>query len=1159
MGVVASGGAGTGGARIEVEPQVLIRAGQRMGSIGTQLGMLSDALGAALGSGIASGMDPAGANFGLEYGSRAQEFAKGLADAVNSFKAVGYMLEATGYNYKNADAASTVGGSGPTGGVGDAPAEKTAANMPAGPNLAMVPPPFKWSLIQPFLRAIPVIGMFTSAAMTWPSGNPSLMRLTAAQWRNLAQGLSAFDEDIPALKTAVSVQEIPEGARIGDALTELDDGLSGLADSASETAQLIDDFANGVQDTQDAIRRLLDRISLDGLWDTVTGFLTGEADDILREVARDVGDVLENFQSQVKGIVGLLEALATAIGDAATKFQEWIRPILVEHLGEDVGGALADAVTLYTDFQVGAVTGLIGTVSGTVAMADPDTWKGMAEVAMSVAEDPSTLPSVLANMGKEFVAWDKWSGEHPGRAAGEAAFNIGSLFVPGGPLTKSGTLAKGLTYGSRLLEEGRLPRLTDLPGVGPRTPNLDGLDDLPGIGPRAPDVPEFRPGPIPESVLGPVAPNGIDAPSSPHGLGGPAGPPDPPGSTGTPGGSNHYGGGDGGGDGPPPDSPGRPVGPPESGPGRVDGPATQPPASGPVDSQRVSEPSAPTHTPSYGDQTPPATQNVPESSSPTGTHDAGSSTSDPGPSTGEHATPEAPRNGHATEQQGGNDAPSEIHRPGSEEYSGRPDEPAHTPAPAPEQHSANERPATDGGQTREQPQTSGDGEGRRNEPVGTTPGVMGGVGAPMGSHGSGTTHNAADSQAPASKTQTPDTTTRNPDTKTSHAGSPESSRAQSPVATGPESARTPTVPVNPAAAQPVPDAAGEPIRPGPEPQIPPRGENARDGSPAPHPETDGTPDAARDDRPGNQSDPSAPQQDPGTGNAHSEPPDPSGPVGNPSESRVYGPHELDFVEDPAYQTAVENALRNADGEYLIHADPRANPYGTLINDGGHEVDGRNNNCLDCSLSALASFNGNPTVSAPRYLDELPDGTIDTGSGENSGLRRASDWLGGPVTPVSPSLPIADRFAELHRQVAEMGPGSSALVVNEWNARNPLTDEPLHHADGRPVIDGSHATVVVYPENAAGPVWWDPQMRTTSDHPPASMVERSASLWATTLPPSEGGHGHATGNTGSGTGVSGADPTERDVQRVSVREWMDLQGGHPSGGEPAPRPGDGEPD
>ena len=75
MGAVAAGG------RIEVDPVVLLRAGQRMGSIGTQLDALSTSLGAALGSGIASGWDPAGAHFGLTYGDDAQKFAKTLAEA----------------------------------------------------------------------------------------------------------------------------------------------------------------------------------------------------------------------------------------------------------------------------------------------------------------------------------------------------------------------------------------------------------------------------------------------------------------------------------------------------------------------------------------------------------------------------------------------------------------------------------------------------------------------------------------------------------------------------------------------------------------------------------------------------------------------------------------------------------------------------------------------------------------------------------------------------------------------------------------------------------------------------------------------------------------------------------------------------------------------
>ncbi|MEZ0341540.1 hypothetical protein ACAG25_16330 [Mycobacterium sp. pV006] len=500
--------------RIEVEPDALVAAGQHMGSMGSQLRMLSDALGAALGGGIASGVDPAGLNFGMKYGRQAQEFTNAIADAANAFSAVGLLLEATGYNYKNADAASTIGGPGPSGGVSGEPDKAAPAHVPIGPNGSTVPPPAKWHLVQPLLRMLPGVGLLAGAAMTWPSGNAALMRLTATQWRNFSTGFAAIEPQLTGVKTAVGAQSIPERATILSALDSLGQAISALAEVASSVAQSVSDFATDVQETQEAIRRLLDRLSFGGLWDTVTGLLTGEGDDILREVARDVGTVLENFQQQVKGIVGLLEELVIVIGDAATAFQKWIRPILVEHFGEGVGGFLADAVQVRTDFSVGLTTGLINTVSGLVALADFDTWKGMAELAVSVARDPSTLPGVLANMGKEFVAWDKWSSDHPGRAAGEAAFNIGSLFVPGGALSKTGSIAKGLTLSRRVLDEGRLPQLSEVGAWTRGTPNV-------GAPPRLPEIPPVRPGAVPPSPR-PDAPTGAGpgrvgepAPSSP--------------------------------------------------------------------------------------------------------------------------------------------------------------------------------------------------------------------------------------------------------------------------------------------------------------------------------------------------------------------------------------------------------------------------------------------------------------------------------------------------------------------------------------------------------------------------------------------------------------------------------------------------------------------
>lgn len=514
--------------RIEVEPQALIDAGKQVGSLGVQLGALSDAMGQVLASGIASGADPAGLNFGISYGRQADQFGQYLAQAANAFKNVGLMLEATGYNYQHADQASVAGGSGPSGSVSGEPAETTAADAPHGPNGSIVTPPTKYHLITPFIRLIPAFGMAAGVAMTWPSGNSGMMNVTAAQWRNIGQGLKVFESALSGAKAAVGAQDIPEGATITTALSDLGSGTTTLAGVADGLATSISDFAVGVLETQDAIRDLLDRISLDGLWDTVTGFLSGDGDRVLREIADDVSTVLENFQNQVKGVLGLLEELATLLGEAADAFQKWIRPVLVETFGEGAGNALADGIKLFTDIQVGGATGLIALVSGTVALADPDTWKGIADTALMVAKDPSLIDDVLKQMGSEFIALDQWQGDNPGRGFGEAAVNVASLFVPGGAFAKGGAVAKGLAATRNLLQKGELGSLGRLPGLGGgRTPDAPELPDVPGV----PHVPEFTPPPgIPGSVLGPGGPSSPtpSAPTSPgSGSGGGSGPTGP--------------------------------------------------------------------------------------------------------------------------------------------------------------------------------------------------------------------------------------------------------------------------------------------------------------------------------------------------------------------------------------------------------------------------------------------------------------------------------------------------------------------------------------------------------------------------------------------------------------------------------------------------------
>ncbi|WP_280235524.1 toxin glutamine deamidase domain-containing protein [Nocardia cyriacigeorgica] len=239
---------------------------------------------------------------------------------------------------------------------------------------------------------------------------------------------------------------------------------------------------------------------------------------------------------------------------------------------------------------------------------------------------------------------------------------------------------------------------------------------------------------------------------------------------------------------------------------------------------------------------------------------------------------------------------------------------------------------------------------------------------------------------------------------------------------------------------------------------------------------------------------------------------------NPSDTRIEGPQRLSRVENSSYQHDVEDALRNG-SDFTVGADPRTHPYGRLINDGGPTVQGRGNNCLDCSLSALSSFYGNPQVSAPRYPDELPDGTIDD-DGEHDGDRRARTWLNSDWQRFDSSMSIAEQAAAIHDHIARLGPGSSALIGNDWHALD-ADDNPMFDEDGRPIAEGGHVTVIVYPYGASGPVWWDPQTGATFDVPPAALIDESCLLEFIPIGPGGPNDAGIAPNTGTSSAIPGS--------------------------------------
>ncbi|MFD4404841.1 toxin glutamine deamidase domain-containing protein [Nocardia sp. NPDC058499] len=205
---------------------------------------------------------------------------------------------------------------------------------------------------------------------------------------------------------------------------------------------------------------------------------------------------------------------------------------------------------------------------------------------------------------------------------------------------------------------------------------------------------------------------------------------------------------------------------------------------------------------------------------------------------------------------------------------------------------------------------------------------------------------------------------------------------------------------------------------------------------------------------------------------------------NPSDTRIEGPQRLAELEDPRHQTRVEDCLRDGN-RYTVGADPRTHPYGQRINDGGPTVPGRSNNCLDCALSALSSFFGNPQVSAPRFADTLPDGSLDTRGGERGGPERAAQWLGSNWSAFvnSSTMPIPDQFRALHDLVNSSGPGSAALVGNYWHARDE-NGNLQYDQYGNPVIAGGHATVIVFPRGPPAPSGGIPNPEKPPTHHPS---------------------------------------------------------------------------
>jgi hypothetical protein len=176
--------------------------------------------------------------------------------------------------------------------------------------------------------------------------------------------------------------------------------------------------------------------------------------------------------------------------------------------------------------------------------------------------------------------------------------------------------------------------------------------------------------------------------------------------------------------------------------------------------------------------------------------------------------------------------------------------------------------------------------------------------------------------------------------------------------------------------------------------------------------------------------------------------------------------------EPQHQRDLDGeVLREPDGRAERFPDPR-NDWLPLVNDGGRQADPlRGNNCLDCSLSLISTWHGEPRVSAPRFPDRTSDGLLDEESGERHGPERAQLWLGHQYEYLGSAM---EGFRAIEEKLRAGGHGASASIINRWKVR------------------GAHAWNAV---NYRGEILWiDSQVRAVDKEPvhPSELIDR---IWA----------------------------------------------------------------
>jgi hypothetical protein len=525
--------------KLAVDPQALSGAGAAVIAGGDAVAAAVSPLTAGFGAN--TGQDSSGEAFGLAYQDAGKSLLQAMASGINACRNAGYKVELGAFNYSRAEAGSTLGGGAAT---LPQPTEPGKFEAPGAPWTlgAGVPPPALWMVVQAFVGDL------------WPNGNPGQMHAAAGCWRAFGATLRGVKGLLNGPMSVVSAQQIPEAGAIHNTFSKLGDDTAKLGDQCDKIAKSLDDFADKVLQTQDAIRDLLHRLgSASGLWNEVTQVLTGHGLDEVKKIADDIKRILQYLGREAEAQAQLFRE-AVQEGDALVRaLQIEVRAELVSFFGEDVGNPLATAFDIWTNVGEGLLNTLVAQPIELLQSLDPmrflsdpqgalATWegtaKGLGEMLLYGMPGGNQLvdaldPSFSTNMSKALLHLDDWSTARPGLGAGENAGDLLMLFVPGlGEAGAGGKVAEASGEAARAADAageagragGALGKAGEVAGVGGAfgdvTKTTSALTkDLEGLGGEIPrtdpapgspvGLPPARPG---EPPLGPTPPRVEPAP-----------------------------------------------------------------------------------------------------------------------------------------------------------------------------------------------------------------------------------------------------------------------------------------------------------------------------------------------------------------------------------------------------------------------------------------------------------------------------------------------------------------------------------------------------------------------------------------------------------------------------------------------------------------------